>query len=190
MTQVPVTASPPPKMPRGAGEVTAIIAALIGLLALCVSAYTAYLQNQQVRAQVWPRLSLVSSNSRQSLLAINKGVGPAIVKSRRVYVDDVPQRDWRAAMGSLLGPDNLPELGQSSLSDMVVSTGEEIPLLHLEDAAAWKRLRPQLNRLRQRVCFCSTLDECWQIDQLAKRREEAYMAVDRCERHDSDEFHD
>ena len=34
--------------------VSAVIAALIGLLALLVSGYTAVLQQQQVRAQVWP----------------------------------------------------------------------------------------------------------------------------------------
>jgi len=38
--------------------VSAVIAALIMLPALCVSGYTAWLQRQQVRAQVWPRLLL------------------------------------------------------------------------------------------------------------------------------------
>jgi hypothetical protein len=36
-----------------------VIAAGIGLLALLVAGYTAYLQRQQVRAQVWPRVEVM-----------------------------------------------------------------------------------------------------------------------------------
>ena len=42
----------------------AVIAAFVGLLALLVSGYTAYLQRQQVRAQVWPYLDPDMPGSR------------------------------------------------------------------------------------------------------------------------------
>jgi len=35
-----------------------VIASLIGLLALLVSGYNAYVERQQVRAEVWPYLAL------------------------------------------------------------------------------------------------------------------------------------
>ncbi len=41
------------KATRGASRYDAIVATLVGFLALCVSGYTAYMQRQQVRAIVW-----------------------------------------------------------------------------------------------------------------------------------------
>jgi hypothetical protein len=54
---------PEKKETRGASRYDAIIATFVGLLALCVSAYTAYMQRQQVRAAVWPILEFDSSNA-------------------------------------------------------------------------------------------------------------------------------
>lgn len=42
-----------------------IIATLVGVCALAVSAYTAYIQKQQVRAQVLPSLEYSTSNEPQ-----------------------------------------------------------------------------------------------------------------------------
>ena len=47
---------------RGASRYDVVIATIVGLLALCVSGYTAYMQRQQVRAAVWPILEFDSSN--------------------------------------------------------------------------------------------------------------------------------
>ena len=68
----------------------AIIATLIGLLALLVSGYTAYVRRQQLRAQVWPYLTVSSSNVPPSVgyHVINSGTGPARVIAVRVTVDD------------------------------------------------------------------------------------------------------
>src|SRR6185312_6024370 len=79
----------------------AIIAALIGLLALCVSGYTAYIQRQQVRAQVWPYLISGNNDLTQSLTVGNKGVGPAVVHSVQVRIDGKPQTDWNHLMAAL-----------------------------------------------------------------------------------------
>jgi hypothetical protein len=72
----------------------AIIASLVGLLALIVAGYTAYIQRQQVRAQVWPHLHIGQSTFPPSIFVENQGVGPAIVKSVEVLVDGKPQSDW------------------------------------------------------------------------------------------------
>jgi hypothetical protein len=47
---------------RRASRYDAIIATLVGVCALCVSGYTAYMQRPQVRAAVWPILEFDSSN--------------------------------------------------------------------------------------------------------------------------------
>lgn len=72
-------------------ELGAIIAALIGLLALFVSGYTAFVQREQVRAQVWPHLLIGYSDPARELAVLNKGVGPALVKSVEITVDGKPQ---------------------------------------------------------------------------------------------------
>lgn len=72
----------------------AIIASLVGLLALIVAGYTAYIQRQQVRAQVWPHLDMGASTFPPSIVVKNQGVGPAIVRSVEVLVNGKPQPDW------------------------------------------------------------------------------------------------
>jgi hypothetical protein len=72
----------------------AIIASLVGLLALIVAGYTDYIQRQQVRARVWPHLHIGQSTFPPSIYVENQGVGPAIVRSVEVLVDGKPQLDW------------------------------------------------------------------------------------------------
>jgi hypothetical protein len=57
-----IGAVPEEKAMRGASRYDAIVATLVGFLALCASGYTAYMQRQQVRAAVSPILEFDSSN--------------------------------------------------------------------------------------------------------------------------------
>src|SRR5205823_14563253 len=96
---------PDEKERRGASRYEAVIATLIGLLAVCVSAYTAYMQRQQVRAAVWPILQFDSGNAPDIHFTLaNKGVGPAIIRNVIVKVDDQPVRNWKEALEKILGP--------------------------------------------------------------------------------------
>src|SRR5438046_1878347 len=85
-----VGAVPEDKEMRGASRYDALIATFVGLCALCVSGYTAYVQRQQVRAAVWPILEFDSGNGPIRFILANKGVGPAIIKHVIVRVDDHP----------------------------------------------------------------------------------------------------
>ena len=90
---------------RRASRYDAIIATLVGLCALCVSAYTAHVQRQQVRAAVWPILEFDTSNAPDIHFTLaNKGVGPAIIRHVIVRVDGQPVRNWKEALGRILGP--------------------------------------------------------------------------------------
>ena len=58
-----------------------MIATLVGVCALSVAGYTAYVQRQQVRASVWPILEFEGSNTPDIHFTLsNKGVGPAIIR--------------------------------------------------------------------------------------------------------------
>jgi hypothetical protein len=90
---------------RRASRYDAVIATLVGFCALCVSAYTAYMQRQQVRAAVWPILEFDSGNAPDIHLTLaNKGVGPAIIRQVIVKVDGQPVRNWMEAVEKILGP--------------------------------------------------------------------------------------
>lgn len=109
----------------------AIIAALIGLLALCVSGYTAYVQRQQVRAQVWPHLSVGQSDFPPSLTVVNQGVGPALVRSVEVLVDGKPQPDWEHVFAAEGMHGDIHRL-TSKLSGAVLSPGQKLTWLNFE----------------------------------------------------------
>lgn len=163
----------------------AIIAALVGLLALCVSAYTAYIQRQQVRAQVWPYLLVGNNDSTQSIDVGNKGVGPAIVKTAQVFIDGTPQTTWSNVLAAL----GLPAHGysQSTLNPNVLSAGEELQIIRIPDKDRWQAFRvAAVGRMALDVCYCSTLGECWLYhdDHPVGYKSIAQLvhAVDRCPR--------
>src|SRR5690242_19825054 len=90
---------------RSASRYDAVIATLVGLCALCVSGYTAYMQRQQVRAAVWPILEFDTSNAPDIHFTLaNKGVGPAIIRHVIVKVDGEPVRNWKESLERILGP--------------------------------------------------------------------------------------
>ncbi len=89
---------------RGASRYDAVIATLVGVCALGVSGYTAYMQRQQVRAAVWPILEFDSSNQPDIHFTLsNKGVGPAIIRHVIVTVDGQPVINWDEALRKLSG---------------------------------------------------------------------------------------
>lgn len=159
--------------------VAAVIAALVGMLALAVAAYTAYIQRQQVSAQVWPYLMWANSDNQMEFMWINKGVGPAIVKTAQVLVDGKPQRDWTAVMRSLrLDP---MKFGQSTFNGNVLSAGETLDWLKFMDHASFQRFRDagRRSKLVFKVCYCSTLGDCW-VNDTSRGDENVRVPVGKC----------
>lgn len=156
----------------------AMVASFVGLLALAIAGYTAYIQRQQVSAQVWPYLISTSSDSGSDYLWINKGVGPAIVKTVVVTVDGKPQRDWQAVMRAL--PVAPPNYGQSTFNHNVLSAGETLQWLIFKDHDQFKSFRSAArHRLHYKVCYCSTLGDCW-VNDSARNDDNARLEVDKC----------
>ncbi|MGH8145508.1 MAG: hypothetical protein ACREPY_04165 [Rhodanobacteraceae bacterium] len=157
----------------------AIIASLVGLLALIVAGYTAYVERQQVRAQVWPYMSIgeadalpdevghVAVNEKGEieshggfLVVQNSGVGPAIVRSVVVEVDGKPQPDWDHVVKAL-GLSDLAFI-QSSINDSVLPAGKHVNFLVVHGLAAWKHFRQgYFHDVSIRICYASTLGDYW-----------------------------
>jgi hypothetical protein len=156
------------------GRYGAFVATFIGVLALCVSAYTAYVQRQQVRAQVWPILKYSTSNEPGLRLSLaNKGVGPALIRHVVVSVDGEPLTAWRDVLRKLLGPQP-HHYSQSTMSGDVLAPGEGMDILEPRDAAG-APLKPSgsgsegalfdsgRGRIGVEICYCSTLGDCWTL---------------------------
>jgi hypothetical protein len=168
-----IGAVPEDRETRRASRYDAVIATLVGFCALCVSAYTAYVQRQQVRAAVWPILEFDSSNAPIHFILANKGVGPAIIRHVIVKVDDQPVRNWREALEKILGPGE--HLGsESDMSGRVFAAGESMtvftprdpennPLNFDKSNPLWVKMNKDRLRVTVEICYCSTLGECWTL---------------------------
>lgn len=144
----------------------AVIAALVGLLALIVAGYTAYIQRQQVSAQVWPYLQMGKSNAdgHYQLEAINKGVGPAIVQSVQVLADGKPIPNWKA-LEQLFGFRASGGIVTSTLNKVVIAPGEQLNWIAFQNAADVDAFLADWVRfgVEARICYSSTLGENWLV---------------------------
>ena len=158
---------------RGASRYDVVIATIVGLLALCVSGYTAYMQRQQVRAAVWPILEFDSRNGPIQFILANKGVGPAIIKHVIVRVDDQPVKNWYEVLQKILGPGYHPG-EEADMGGHVFSAGESRNVFTPHDDAnqplnfdksnpLWVKLNADRARVTVEICYCSTLGECWTL---------------------------
>jgi len=139
----------------------AVVASLVGLLALLVAGYTAHIQREQVRAQVWPFLIGGFTSVDNELMWINKGVGPAIVERVELRIDDQLRGDWRETFDALgFQPEGWR---QSFLNGNVISPGEHVSWLRFTKREEFDRFM-ELGRnggLQVDLCYCSTLGDCW-----------------------------
>jgi hypothetical protein len=159
---------------RRASRYDAIIATLVGVCALCVSGYTAYMQRQQVRAAVWPILEFDSSNQPDIHFTLsNKGVGPAIIRHVIVKVDGQPVPNWYETLQKLLGP-GPHNFSESDMTDHVLSANESMTILTPHDSKGnpltfdrtdpiWAEMNKDRARVAVEICYSSTLDECWTL---------------------------
>ncbi|MGH8125147.1 MAG: hypothetical protein ACREPK_04795 [Rhodanobacteraceae bacterium] len=166
----------PAPAPPGRREVkwdalAAIIASLVGLLALIVAGYTAYvqrytaqIQKEQVSAQVWPRLLIIGGNlpGLTSIRVQNQGVGPAIVQSVQILASGKPVTNWFALM-KRIGFQSRDPVEINALNKMVLTPGETLPWIKFPNPADIDAFRSDWARfhVQARVCYSSTLGESW-----------------------------
>jgi hypothetical protein len=184
-----------PARPRRNWDVyAAVIASLVGLLALAVSAYTAYVQDQQLRAQdeqlraqgeqlraqVWPHLRLSFSGANVWFMALNEGTGPAWIVAMRVTMHDKPRdkviRGWQQ-VGRAAGFTEEFAYSMSSFSGTVLPPGKEMVLAEAKGGehsrAQFAELFPHGSHpLSITVCYCSIFRDCWIAESTVEDRKE------------------
>jgi hypothetical protein len=144
----------------------------VGACALAVSAYTAILQRQQVRAQIWPvvtwdtdtDLADDSTNERFAVRLTNSGVGPAFIKWAALTVDGSPVATWTDLIERFHGKKGFSaHLSRTALTNLVLGAGQDHRVFAVDGVVA-SEIAPAALRLQFSVCYCSVLEECWQVD--------------------------
>jgi hypothetical protein len=174
--------------------VTGIVAIVIGVGSLAFTAYSASLQRKQAEAGVWPRLSWGYANmpAQMEIHVRNKGVGPAIIRDVRVHVGERIAHSWVevavAAFGetvrtkSLFGPATY-----GNFAGAVLSAGEDHLALSLKDPLTDDEAKTLRAGLVISICYCSTFDDCFWLDEVASKRHET-TPVKSCPAPGSDSF--
>lgn len=166
-------AAPACKPRRNWDALAAVIASLIGLVAVAVSGYTAYVQREQLRAQgeqlraqVWPHLQLSYSNTGSvGMFVTNQGTGPAQRIVLRVAVDGMPVARW-ADVKKAAGYSPGEGVIISQINSTVIPAGKEIAIVRPDDRerslSKFRELLPGgKHAVEVTLCYCSVLDECW-----------------------------
>lgn len=160
-------AAPAGKPRRDWDALAAVIASFIGLLALAVSGYTAYVQREQLRAQVWPHLVIESSNvdPGSSWSVTNAGTGPAHVTAMRLVVDRTSTTTW-ADVAKAAGYRKGEGLIQSFISRAILPAGKQVMFVRPDPGersqGKFKELLPEgKHELAITLCYCSVLADCW-----------------------------
>ena len=140
--------------------VSGIVALVVGVLALGVTSYTAYLQRRQAQAAVWPRVVLGHSDLPNfRIILMNKGVGPAMIRYVELRLDDRPVGTWEEALGVTPA-----DYEYSSIAHRVLTPGESIDAFTLHNEALRPAVQSASRRLHGKICYCSIFDECWLFD--------------------------
>jgi hypothetical protein len=160
----------------------------VGLLALFVSAYTVYLQRQQLKVQAWPRLTIEADSQpgsgseeiHSTLLLRNRGVAPAEIRTMRLAFagTDLPSwKEWSEAVARELGIEGFEFSRTGAPIGTVIGVGQDVPLL----VTSSRRTVAVMEADRETtisVCYCSMLEDCWVLD--VANDEQTTTSVARC----------
>jgi hypothetical protein len=149
--------------------IVALSAVFVSVATLFVYIYQAKIMQGQQHAAVWPHLEWrygFRSDDGFTLTVVNKGVGPAIVKSSKMTYDGLEVKDSRELLSKFV---NLDSVGffYSSVNNMVIAPNEKIEVVHLyvKDNKEYQKLQMEMedfySKLTYEICFCSIYNDCW-----------------------------
>lgn len=145
--------------------IVAVAAVAIGVATLVVYMYQARIMREQQQASVWPYVEwtlTLGSQSGFDITVVNKGVGPAIIKSTSLELDGKPMADATEFMYALLDHPDSIAYNTSSLDGTVMAPGEEIHFLRIAANSATRKLDPSVyNRISFKITYSSIYNECW-----------------------------
>ena len=152
-------------------RIISICAIVSALAAVAVAAYEARINREYQRISVWPRIQQSNSwlpDQPYVRTVSNAGIGPALVRSVQISVDNVPRRNWGEVIQALIKKPAPGHVYSSLHAGAVVLAGKELAVLKIppgdEARQFWEQAKTQ--RFAVRICYSSLYGECWQADNL------------------------
>lgn len=187
---MPSLADPDPadQAKRTASRAETFASGFVAVLALLLSAYTAYIQRQQMKAQVWPNITADSSTSLEdppeySLKVKNRGAGPAILRSMRVSVAGKDVANWAEWLREMAKqqkqPLNAPLPKMDSVVGSVLTPGEDFEVFEARSAQI-AALTLADEETTMQICYCSVQEDCWVFERPPGSTPGTTMSVRAC----------
>ena len=183
----------PPKSRLDRSDKLAILAVLLSFVAVSVSFYEAKVLKEQQeimqaqqKASVWPylRTNLKYEYSDKFWIRLsveNKGVGPALIHSSKLFINQVARNDYFDIDTTIRSffPDSVDMgLSISGLEGVLLSPGEKVNILEIQtnrfkgEGKAGRSVPIDLS-----FCFCSIYEDCWAVASMSSGLE----PIEQCE---------
>jgi hypothetical protein len=141
-----------------------LCAIIISILTLFVYIYQARIMREQLHTAVWPYVQWMMTTGSEgfSISVMNKGVGPAIVKSTSLKLDGQPVPSVEVFLSKIIGKLDGLSWVETEINNQVISPGEELRLFHVQNNPALQKIdRKVYDRVQYKICFCSIYGDCW-----------------------------
>lgn len=161
------TTSSPARGGTDKSTLFSIVAVVLSFAALVVSLFEALAVRAEQKADVWPYLEVSSgfSENGYSVRTVNKGVGPARLKTLEMSLDGKPYQSLDQMIVETVGEERAfsYELYRTSNpAPGVMSPDERAGLFEVP----WTPVTRELAQiwaedLDLTICYCSIYDDCW-----------------------------
>lgn len=136
---------------------------VVSFCAFALAVYTGYQTRLHNRLSVQPRLTIDFGYTDEGagFKLVNEGLGPAIIGTFVVSVDDKPRQTWDAA-AEALGIKTASKRWRVPYPDTAWLVGDQQPRVYwIPKSPESDLLIKQSPRVSIRVCYCSMYGECW-----------------------------
>ena len=149
-------------------QIVAVSALLISSCALLVSIVEMRTMKVQQKAMVYPHLDFGEryNSNGFSIIAKNTGTGLAIINSVEVFDGDRNFNNWLDIIDHYMPPDHgidYDVMGSTQINGKVIPAGEEVRVFFIPWSDKSRALVNRLINLDYRICYCSLLEDCWEI---------------------------
>ena len=145
-----------------------ILALMISIIAMVTSIYEANIMKSQQKSMVWPYLDVSDQYNKEGfgIQIMNKGTGPAIIKSVQIDYKDNAVSNIMELMDSLNPKRTFGYniMTNNSINHQVFSAGETKIMFHLPYNDETKVVLENKKYVRMRIAYESVLGEEWVFD--------------------------
>jgi hypothetical protein len=159
----------------------ALAALVVSVSAVAVGIYEASLQRAHDRAEVWPHLELstYAMPKGAELRLENNGIGPAIVHSIIVTVDNRPRHNWNEVLEAITGrkPDALEN---ATTAERAIRAGDRVVLVGVPAQFLPPGMWDYIKRVGVRICYSSVFGESWVLESQQLSGSSTWTPIAKC----------